>query len=185
MSSETNKKTEIMYHNRWAVLAAVGMGVFLATIDASIVNVALPTLVQSFKTDFALVQWVPLAYMLTIATLILTMGRLGDLKGKKKIYAIGMVVFIVGSILCGLATTIYWLIFSRVFQGVGAAMMASLGTAIVTEAFPASERGRALGSIGGIVSIGIITGPALGGILIDALSWHWIFCVFKYMEYFN
>ncbi len=165
------------YSRRWLILAATGMGVFLATIDASIVNVALPTLVRAFDTRFALIQWVPLAYMLTVATLILTMGRLGDLRGKKKIYLSGMIIFTAGSILCGLSQTVYMLILFRVFQAVGAAMMASLGTAIVTEAFPASERGRALGTIGGIVSIGIITGPALGGILIDILSWHWIFFV--------
>jgi len=165
------------YSRRWHILAATGMGVFLATIDASIVNVALPTLVRAFDTRFAVIQWVPLAYMLTVATLILSMGRLGDLRGKKKIYLYGMVIFTVGSIACGLSQTVYMLILFRVFQAVGAAMMASLGTAIVTEAFPASERGRALGTIGGIVSIGIITGPALGGLLVDALSWHWIFFV--------
>jgi len=165
------------YQRRWHILAATGMGVFLATIDASIVNVALPTLVKSFGTRFAVIQWVPLAYMLTIATLILSMGRLGDLKGKKRIYSTGMAVFTLGSILCGLSQTVYMLIIFRVFQAIGAAMMASLGTAIVTEAFPTSERGRALGTIGGIVSIGIIAGPALGGILVDVLSWHWIFFV--------
>ena len=165
------------YSRKWYVLVAVGMGVFLATIDASIVNVALPTLVRSFNTQFAVVQWVALSYMLTLATLILSMGRLGDLRGKKRIYMIGMIVFTVGSALCGLSQTVYWLIFFRVLQAIGASMMAALGTAIVTEAFPASERGRALGTIGGIVSIGIITGPVLGGILIDVVSWHWIFFV--------
>jgi len=153
------------------------MGVFLATIDASIVNVALPTLVRSFDTQFAVVQWVPLAYMLTLATLILSMGRLGDVRGKKRVYLTGMVVFTAGSTLCGLAPTVYWLILFRVLQGIGASMMAALGAAIVTEAFPATERGKALGTIGGIVSIGIMTGPVLGGLLIDAVSWHWIFFV--------
>ncbi len=162
---------------KWYVLVAVGMGVFLATIDASIVNVALPTLVRSFNTRFAVVQWVALSYMLTLATLILSMGRLGDLRGKKRVYTIGMIVFTVGSALCGISQTVYWLISFRVLQAIGASMMAALGTAIVTEAFPASERGKALGTIGGLVSIGIITGPVLGGLLIDAVSWHWIFFV--------
>ncbi len=165
------------FSRRWQVLIAVGMGVFLATIDASIVNVALPTLVRSFDTQFAVVQWVPLAYMLTLATLILSMGRLGDLHGKKRIYTIGMIVFTIGSALCGLAPGVYWLVCFRVLQGIGASMMAAVGAAIVTEAFPATERGKALGTIGGIVSIGIITGPVLGGLLIDAVSWHWIFFV--------
>ncbi len=182
MNNTDNLKSQTIaaepdYSRRWLILASTGMGVFLATIDASIVNVALPTLVRAFDTRFAVIQWIPLAYMLTIATLILSMGRLGDLKGKKKIYLTGMTVFTLGSVFCGLSQTVYMLIFFRIFQAVGAAMMASLGTAIVTEAFPASERGKALGTIGGIVSIGIIAGPALGGILVDALSWHWIFFV--------
>jgi EmrB/QacA subfamily drug resistance transporter len=165
------------YSRKWYILFSVGMGVFLATIDSSIVNIALPTLVKTFNTKFAVVQWVSLSYMLIIATLILSMGRLGDLIGKKGIYLSGMIIFTLSSMLCGISQTVYWLIFFRIVQGVGAAMMASLGVALVTEAFPTHERGKALGTIGGIVSIGIITGPVLGGILIDAMSWHWIFFV--------
>jgi EmrB/QacA subfamily drug resistance transporter len=177
LDSSHNMTSHPDYQNKWFILASLGMGVFLATIDASIVNVALPTLVETLQTEFAVVQWVPLAYMLTIASLILIMGRLGDLKGKKKIYTSGMIIFTVGSVFCGVSPTIYWLISARIFQGLGASMMAALGAALITEAFPDNERGKALGTIGGIVSIGIVTGPALGGILIDALSWHWIFFV--------
>ena len=162
---------------KWSIFTAVGMGVFLATIDISIVNVALPTLVRHFQTSFTVIQWVALAYMLTLATLLLSMGRLGDTIGKKKIYLIGMSIFTLGSVLCGFAQTVHLLIIFRIFQAIGAAMMAALGAAIVTEVFPAKERGKAMGSIGGIVSIGIIAGPTLGGILIDTLSWHWIFFV--------
>jgi EmrB/QacA subfamily drug resistance transporter len=167
----------IDYRRKWQVMAAVAMGVFLATIDGSIVNVALPTLVRAFHTEFAVVQWVVLAYLLTVTTLMLSMGRLGDMIGKKPVYATGFVIFTFGSVLCGLAPTIYWLIGFRVLQAVGAAMMMALGTAIVTEAFPPSERGRALGIIGSLVSVGIVVGPVLGGILIGALSWRWIFFV--------
>lgn len=162
---------------KWLVMAAVGSGVFLATIDGSIVNVALPTFVRAFDTQFALVQWVVLSYMLTIATLMLSVGRLADMIGKKRIYAAGFVIFTVGSMLCGIGQSVYWLIGFRVLQAIGAAMMMALGTGIVTEAFPASERGKAMGTIGAIVSIGIITGPTLGGLLLDVLSWHWIFFV--------
>jgi EmrB/QacA subfamily drug resistance transporter len=167
----------IDYSRKWYVLISIGMGVFLATVDASIVNVALPTLVKTFNTQFAVVQWVALAYMLTVATLLLSMGRLGDIRGKKRIYMTGMIIFTTGSFLCGIAQTIYWLVAFRILQAIGASMMAALGTAILTESFPAKERGKALGTIGGIVSIGIIAGPVLGGILIDAISWHWIFFV--------
>ncbi len=163
--------------HKWLVFTAVAMGVFLATIDGSIVNVVLPTLMHDLDTKFSIVQWVVLAYMLTIATLILSMGRLGDTVGKKRIYLTGMIIFTIGSALCGLAQTVQLLIIFRIFQGIGAAMMAALGIAIITETFPVKERGKALGSIGGTVSIGIIAGPTLGGILIDALSWHWIFFV--------
>ena len=165
------------YSRKWYVMAAVAMGVFLATIDGSIVNVALPTLVRSLNTEFAIVQWVVLAYLLTVTTLILGMGRLGDIVGKKPIYSAGFVIFTLGSVLCGLAPTVFWLIGFRVFQAVGAAMMMALGTAIVTEAFPSTERGRALGLMGSTVSIGIVIGPVLGGILISGFSWRWIFFV--------
>jgi len=153
------------------------MGTFLATVDSSIVNVALPTLVKNFDTKFAVVQWIVLSYLLTLATLMLSIGRLADMIGKKPIYLGGMVLFTIGSLLCGLSPSVYWLIGFRILQAIGAAMMVALGTGILTEAFPPEERGKALGMAGGIVSIGIITGPTLGGVLIDLISWHWIFFV--------
>jgi len=165
------------YSRKWYVMAAVAMGTFLGTIDGSIVNVALPTLVRAFDTQFAAVQWVVLAYLLTVTTLMLSMGRLGDMIGKKPLYASGFVIFTLGSVLCGLSQTVYVLIAFRVLQAIGAAMMMALGMAIVTEAFPPSERGKALGISGSMVSVGIVIGPVLGGLLIGALSWHWIFFV--------
>jgi EmrB/QacA subfamily drug resistance transporter len=173
----TTSSPEIDYSQKWYVLSAVGMGVFLATIDGSIVNISLPTLVSSFRTDFALVQWVVLAYLLTVTTLMLGVGRLADIYGKKPIYTAGFIVFTVGSVLCGLSPTIYTLIGFRVLQAVGAAMIMALGMAITTEAFPPSERGRALGISGTIVSVGIAVGPTLGGLIVKNLSWHWIFFV--------
>jgi EmrB/QacA subfamily drug resistance transporter len=171
------EQQSVDYNRKWYVMAAVAMGIFLATIDGSIVNIALPTLIGELATEFAIVQWVVLAYLLTVTTLLLSMGRLGDMTGKKPIYSAGFMIFTLGSALCGLAPTVYWLIGFRVLQAIGAAMMMALGTAIVTEAFPPSERGKALGIMGSIVSIGIVVGPVLGGIIIGALSWHWIFFV--------
>jgi EmrB/QacA subfamily drug resistance transporter len=167
----------IDYSRKWYVMAAVSMGTLLATIDGSIVNVALPTLVRQLNTDFAAVQWVVLAYLLTLATLLPSIGRLADMIGKKQIYMLGFVIFTVGSFMCGLASTVHLLIAFRVIQAVGATMILALGSAIVTESFPASERGRALGFTGTMVSIGIVIGPTLGGLLIDLFSWHWIFFV--------
>jgi len=165
------------YSRKWYVLAAVSMGIFLSTIDGSIVNVALPTLVSDLHAEFSTVEWVVLAYLLTLATLLLSIGRLGDMIGKKPIYVTGFAVFTVGSVLCGLAPTVYWLIGFRMLQAIGGAMILALGMAIVTESFPPNERGRALGLTGTMVSIGVVVGPTLGGLLIGALSWHWIFFV--------
>jgi EmrB/QacA subfamily drug resistance transporter len=170
-------QSQIDYSQKWHVMAAVSMGVFLATIDGSIVNVALPTLTRAFDTQFSTVQWVVLGYLLTVTTLLLSVGRLADMIGKKPLYTAGFIVFTLGSALCGLSPSVYALIGFRVLQAIGAAMTAALGTAIVTEAFPPSERGRALGVSGAVVSVGIVLGPTLGGLLIDALSWRWIFYV--------
>ncbi len=173
----TISSNSVDYSRKWYVLLAVSMGVFLATIDGSIVNISLPTLVSSLQTDFALVQWVVLAYLLTVTTLMLGIGRLADIYGKKPIYTAGFVVFTIGSVLCGLSPSIHWLIGFRVLQAVGASMIMALGMAIVTEAFPPTERGRALGMTGTVVSVGIAVGPTLGGLIVQHLSWHWIFFV--------
>ncbi len=165
------------YSRKWYVMAAVSMGTLLATIDGSIVNVALPTLVRELGTDFATVQWVVLAYLLALATLLPSVGRLADMIGKKQIYTIGFVIFTLGSFLCGLASNVYMLILFRVLQAVGATMILALGVAIVTESFPPEERGQALGLSGTVVSIGIVIGPTLGGLIIDSFSWRWIFFV--------
>jgi len=169
--------SNIDYSRKWVIMAAVAMGVFLATIDSSIVNVALPTLVRELNTNFATVQWVVLAYLLTIATLLLCVGRLADMRGKKQIYLIGFIIFTTGSTLCGFSPSIYVLIAARVLQAIGGSAILALGMAIVTQAFPPHERGKALGINGSIVSIGIVVGPTLGGLIIGATSWHWIFFV--------
>ncbi len=165
------------YSRKWLVMTAVAAGILMTTIDGNIVNVALPTLVRNLQTDFATIQWVVLAYLLTLATLMLSLGRLGDMIGKKPIYAAGFIIFTLGSVLCGLAPTVYWLIGFRVIQAVGGAMLLALGMAIVTESFPPHERGRALGISGTFLSVGIVVGPTLGGLILDKFSWHWIFFV--------
>ncbi len=162
---------------KWWVMLGVAMGVFMSTIDGSIVNVALPTLQKALHTRFATVQWVAVSYLLVSASLVLGVARLADMVGKKRIYQIGMVVFSLGSLLCGLAPSVGFLIAFRVLQGTGAVMLQALGIAIITENFPASERGRALGIIGTVVSVGISVGPTLGGVLLDAVGWRAIFLV--------
>ena len=162
---------------KWLILLAIGMGVFLATVDGSIVNIGINTLVKELNQPLAVVEWVVLAYMLTISTLMLSIGRLGDMVGKKRLYLAGLVIFTIGSTLCGLSPTIHWLIASRVFQAIGASMLMALGSALVTQTFPAQERGKALGIMGTLVSVGIIAGPTLGGLILESLTWHWLFFV--------
>lgn len=165
------------YQHKWKVLGAVGTGVFLATVDGSIVNVSLPTMVTSLQTSFTLIQWVVLSYLLSVTTLLLGFGRLADIFGKKNIYRTGFVIFTIASACCGLSQNVQQLILFRILQGIGGAMIMALGPAIITQAFPPSERGRAMGTIGSIVSIGIVIGPALGGFILQLLSWQWIFYV--------
>ena len=165
------------YSRKWFVMTALGLGTFLETIDTSVINVALPTFVRVFETDFATVQWLVLAFVLTQATLMLVVGRLGDMVGKKRIFVTGFVIAALGSILCGLAPTIGWLIAFRIIQAVGVALTLALIMGIATEAFPPNERGRAMGAIAAIVSMGIVIGPVVGGFILDTLSWRWLFFI--------
>lgn len=158
-------------------MLGVGLGVFMATVDVSIVNIALPTLVKELSSDFPTIQWVTLAYILVITSLMLGVARLGDMLGHKRVYMTGLIVFSLGSLFCGLSPSAGTLIASRVFQGVGAVMMQALGMALITQVFPAKERGRSLGMVGAMVSLGLSLGPALGGLLIAQFGWRSIFLV--------
>jgi EmrB/QacA subfamily drug resistance transporter len=159
------------------ILVVVASTMLLGMMDGSIVNVALPTLVTALNTSFHLVEWAVLSFLLGMATLTLSMGRLGDVIGKKRVFLTGVVIFLIASALCGTARGIYSLIVFRFVQSVGAAMMTSLGVAIVSETWPAEKRATALGIAGGILSLGGIAGPALGGWIIHFSNWRWIFLV--------
>jgi MFS family permease len=163
--------------NKWWALAAVGSGVFMSTVDGSIVNIALKTLQDYFGAGLHEVEWVVLAYLLAITCLLPTMGRLGDMIGKRRVYLAGFVIFTVGSALCGLAWNVGALVAFRVLQAVGAAMLQSIGPALLVTAFPQQQRGQALGYIGTIVAAGILTGPVLGGLLLRVSGWQSIFYV--------
>ncbi|HWQ41780.1 MAG TPA: MFS transporter [Desulfosporosinus sp.] len=162
---------------RWYVLATVAVGTFMATLDSSIVNVALPTISGQLNSNLSTLQWVVTAYLLTITSLLPVFGRLADLVGRKKVFALGFLVFILGSALCGLAQNIWFLVGTRVFQAVGAAMLMSNSPAIITSIFPPQERGKALGLSGTVVALGSLTGPALGGLLIGLAGWRSIFYI--------
>lgn len=165
------------YSRKWIVLATVAISILVATISSGIVNVALPTLVAELDSTFTSVQWVVLIYVLTQATLMPIIGRLGDMVGRKVIFVNGFVVFGIGSLLCGLSPTVYWLIAFRVIQAVGGAMMLTLAFAIIVDAFPTSERGRAIGSVSIFSSTGIVLGPVIGGFMLASMSWRWLFFV--------
>jgi EmrB/QacA subfamily drug resistance transporter len=162
---------------RWLILIAVGLTLFMGAIDGSIVNVAMPSLVVELNTNFRTIQWLALAFLVGLTMTMLSMGRLGDMIGKKRVFTLGLVIFVLGSMLCGLAGSVYWLIAFRFLQSLGAAMSLALGVAIITETWPAHQRGKAIGIAGGIISIGIAAGPALGGLILHTLNWRWIFFV--------
>lgn len=162
---------------KWLAMLTVSVGTFMATLDASIVNVSLPTMMASLHTDLPTVQWVIAIYLLVVTGLLLTLGRLADLVGRKPIFIAGMAVFTIGSLLCGLSRQIYVLIGFRGLQAIGAAMIMANGPAIVTDAFPREERGKAMGMIGMVVATGLTSGPVLGGFLIAARGWPLIFFI--------
>ena len=149
----------------------------MANIDASIVNIALPNIAKSFHAGMNNVQWVVSSYLITISAVILVWGRLADLHGRKRFFVAGLGIFTLGSLLCGLADNLPFLVASRVVQAVGASMGMALVQAIVTSIYPPEERGKALGYIGSTVAIGSLLGPGLGGLLVHFFSWPAIFFV--------
>ena len=162
---------------KWKALLTVALGTMMATMDASITNIAFPVLTKVFQADLTTVMWVTVAFVLVSTSSMLIIGKIGDLMGRKRIYALGMGIFTLGLVVCSLAHTIGQLIFFRTLQAVGAAMTISTSTAIVTEAFPRNEVGRGIGFLGMSVSVGFILGPILGGFLLDWLDWRSIFYV--------
>lgn len=159
------------------VLATVACGTFMATLDSSIVNIALPTLTKAMHSDLRSIKWVIVVYLLTITCSLLPFGRLSDLYGRKKIFQWGFIVFTAGSLLCGFANNLEQLILHRIIQGLGASMLMSNGPAIVTQTFEYGSRGKALGILSMVVSLGLVSGPSVGGFLIGALGWRSIFLV--------
>jgi EmrB/QacA subfamily drug resistance transporter len=161
---------------RWTVFALVAMGVFMATLDGSIVNVSLHAIAQHFGVVVGpLLSWVVLSYLVVVASLLLTVGRLADLLGHRLIWTLGLLVFSVGSALCGWAPSLPLLIAARAVQGVGGALLMAIGPALLLSAFPPSQRGRAIGLHAVVVSVGVSSGPVLGGLITERLGYRAIF----------
>ncbi len=158
-------------------MAVVASGVFMATLDASIVNVSLPTLANELNASFDSVQWVSLAYLLIITGLLLPAGRLAQMHGAKPVFLTGFVIFTLGSLLAGLATSVWILVAFRVIQGIGGSITQALGPGMVVSTFPQNERGKAIGMILAAVSLGLVSGPLVGGIFLSTLGWPFIFLI--------
>ncbi len=163
--------------NPRAVLAVLIVGTVMAPLDSSIVNIALPAIAAQFGERLTSVGWVTTAYLLTIASLLLSMGRLGDVWGLRRLYVAGLSVFALGSLASALAPSLTLLISARVLQAIGASMIFAAGPALVVKTFPPSRRGWALGYISLAVSLGLTMGPALGGLLIGTFGWPSIFVI--------
>ncbi len=159
------------------ILLSVCIGQVIVGLDLRAMTVALPTLTTTFQSEFTTIQWTILVYDLVLIGLIITMGRLGDLFGRRKFYSLGFVIFVAAAALCGLAQSTGQLIFFRGLQAIGGSMIAANGRAIVSVNLPAEERGRALGLTSTAFHIGFLTGPSLGGFLIDTIGWRWIFYI--------
>lgn len=166
-----------VYEKKWKIFFLVATSIFMSTLDSSIVNVALPYIMQDMQTHIQIIQWVVLIYLVTVSALLLTFGRLSDIKGRKPVYVLGFAIFAAGSLLCGMARTPLFLILSRALQGFGAAMLMACSPALIVDTFPVQERGRALGMMGAVVAAGLTTGPVVGGIILEYLSWRFIFYI--------
>ena len=176
---EINMDWEIIRSNKnkWIILFTVLMVTFMATLDGSIVNVALPVMTNALNVTSASIQLVVTSYLIIISATILLFGRLGDMIGKSKIFIFGIGLFTLGSLLCGITSTLSFLVLSRVIQAIGAAGTMANSQGIITEVFPPNERGRALGINGTFVALGSLLGPAVGGFILDVGKWEYIFLI--------
>ena len=163
-------------YNKWAILFTVLVMTFMVCLDSSIVTVALPVMQKELAAGNG-IQWVSSSYLLATCIGILPFGRLGDRAGKVYVFQAGVVVFTLGSLLCGLAQSLSVLIAARVVQGVGSAAAMANNMGIITEAFPPHERGRAMGLLSTFVALGMMVGPVLGGLIVSSFPWEGIFLI--------
>ncbi|MDA9469942.1 MFS transporter [Enterococcus sp. 5H] len=171
------QENPVVQKNRWWILVSVAMFTFMSTLDASIVNIALPTISKDMNVPMNQSEWIVSIYLMIVCSCLLLFGKIGDSIGKIKVYRIGTVIFTIGSLLCGFNHSLAFLLFARIVQGFGSSMTMATNSGIITEVFPFKERGRALGSIGAFVSLGSIAGPGIGGLILSQFSWPYIFWI--------
>lgn len=164
-------------NSHWYAVATVCIGAFMAALDASIINVALPNLQHQFHARMNEIEWVSLSYLLSLASLILIFGRLADMIGRRWLYIIGFMIFSFSSLLCGLAPTLSFLIVARVLEGMGAALLQANSVSIITFATPKEDLGKAIGFQASAQGIGLSLGPVVGGTLLSFASWKWLFLI--------
>jgi EmrB/QacA subfamily drug resistance transporter len=170
-------ETSLDKTQKWGVLVAVGIGTFMTALDTSVVNTVLPVIGKNYNESIANVEWVVTIYLLVLSGLLLSFGRLGDMRGHKKIYLSGFGIFIAGSLLSGIAPNVALLIASRGLQALGAAMLSANSPAILTKSFPGEQRGQALGLQATMTYLGLTAGPALGGWLASLFGWRVVFYI--------
>jgi EmrB/QacA subfamily drug resistance transporter len=164
-------------NRKWVTLAAVSFGLFMIMLDNTVVNVALPTMEKDLHVTLASLEWVVIAYALTFAALLITGGKLADLYGRRRIFVVGLAVFTLSSLACGLAPSAGFLIGARAVQGVGAALMNPATLSIIVATFPPRQRGQAIGIWAGVSALALAIGPLGGGLIVENLNWNWIFFV--------
>jgi EmrB/QacA subfamily drug resistance transporter len=162
-------------HHKWWILIAVATGSIMVAIDLSILMTCLPQLAKVFHTDSSVIGWLNIVYFIMTQSLMLTLGKVGDAKGRKKVFVAGLAFYTLGLLVASLSQGIGQLIAARVLQGAAGATITALGLAITVAAFKSDERGKALGILLGCASIGLVVGPMLGGIILDLLGWRAIF----------
>lgn len=163
--------------NPWAILLTLSLGFFMTLLDLTIVNIAIPSMIDKLDASLDEVLWVVNAYILVLAVLLITAGRLGDLWGKKNLFIAGVALFTLSSLACGIAQDPTQLITARAVQGLGAALLMPQTMSIIISVFPPERRGAALGVWGAVAGVSTIAGPTIGGLLVTSLDWRWIFFV--------
>lgn len=177
MPEIANDSTNFDKKAAWGALWALVIGFFMILLDTTIVSTAMPAIMASLDTDISGILWVNSAYLLTFAVPLLVTGRLGDRFGPRNIYLIGLVIFSLASLWCGLSTSLTSLIIARAVQGLGAALISPQSMTLITRLFPYQHRGAAMGLWGAVAGIAALAGPIAGGLLVDSIGWEWIFFI--------
>ena len=175
IASNISRRIESSANYKWWAYCAIAVGMFLTVMDQSGVNIALPRIADQFSADIPTVQWITLGYVLATSALLMPMGRLSDMIGRKRVYMVGFVIFMAAAVLGGTGQTFSVLVIAKVIQGIGSAAIQANGMAVIIEVFPQRERGRALGLYMTVIGIGSVSGPILGGLLVSSLGWRAIF----------